>query len=40
MKILVVVNPTAVQIDGDYRGTTPLSIEVDASVVPILTPHA
>ena len=40
MKILVVVNPIAVQIDGDYRGTTPLSIEVDASVVPILTPHA
>jgi len=32
--------PTAVQIDGDYRGTTPLSIEVDASVVPILTPQA
>lgn len=30
--------PTAVQIDGDYRGTTPLSIEVDPSVVPILTP--
>jgi YegS/Rv2252/BmrU family lipid kinase len=32
--------PTAVQIDGDYRGTTPLSIEVDASVVPILAPSA
>ena len=32
--------PTAVQIDGDYRGTTPLTIEVDASVVPILTPQA
>jgi diacylglycerol kinase (ATP) len=32
--------PTAVQIDGDYRGTTPLGIEVDASVVPILTPLA
>jgi diacylglycerol kinase family enzyme len=32
--------PTAVQIDGDYRGTTPLTIEVDASVVPILTPLA
>ena len=30
--------PTAVQIDGDYRGTTPLTIEVDPSVVPILTP--
>jgi YegS/Rv2252/BmrU family lipid kinase len=30
--------PTAVQIDGDYRGTTPLAIEVDPSVVPILTP--
>jgi YegS/Rv2252/BmrU family lipid kinase len=32
--------PTAVQIDGDYRGTTPLTLEVDASVVPILTPLA
>jgi diacylglycerol kinase (ATP) len=32
--------PAAVQIDGDYRGTTPLSIEVDASVVPILAPPA
>jgi YegS/Rv2252/BmrU family lipid kinase len=32
--------PTAVQIDGDYRGTTPLAIEVDPSVVPILTPLA
>jgi diacylglycerol kinase (ATP) len=30
--------PTAVQIDGDYRGTTPLAIQVDPSVVPILTP--
>ncbi len=30
--------PTAVQIDGDYRGTTPLTIEVEPSVVPILTP--
>ena len=30
--------PTAVQIDGDYRGTTPLSIELEPSVVPILTP--
>jgi YegS/Rv2252/BmrU family lipid kinase len=33
-------DPTAVQIDGDYRGTTPLTIEVDAAVVPILTPLA
>jgi YegS/Rv2252/BmrU family lipid kinase len=32
--------PTAVQIDGDYRGTTPLAIEVEASVVPILVPRA
>jgi diacylglycerol kinase family enzyme len=32
--------PAAVQIDGDYRGTTPLAIDVDASVVPILTPLA
>ena len=32
--------PTAVQIDGDYRGTTPLTIEVEPSVVPILTPLA
>lgn len=30
--------PAAVQIDGDYRGTTPLAIEVDPSVVPILAP--
>jgi YegS/Rv2252/BmrU family lipid kinase len=32
--------PTAVQIDGDYRGTTPITIEIDPSVVPILTPLA
>jgi diacylglycerol kinase family enzyme len=32
--------PTAVQIDGDYRGTTPLSIEVEPSVVPVLAPLA
>ncbi len=32
--------PAAVQIDGDYRGTTPLAIEVEASVVPVLTPLA
>jgi diacylglycerol kinase family enzyme len=31
--------PAAVQIDGDYRGTTPLSIGVEAAVVPVLTPH-
>ena len=32
--------PTAVQIDGDYRGTTPLTIEVEPSVVPVLAPLA
>lgn len=32
--------PTAVQIDGDYCGTTPLAIEVEAAVVPVLTPLA
>jgi YegS/Rv2252/BmrU family lipid kinase len=30
--------PTAVQIDGDYRGTTPLTIEVEPLVVPVLAP--
>lgn len=30
--------PTAVQVDGDYHGTTPLEIEVAAAVVPVLTP--
>jgi diacylglycerol kinase (ATP) len=32
--------PTAVQIDGDYRGTTPLRIEVEPSTVPVLSPLA
>ncbi len=36
--VIEALEPTAVQIDGDYRGTTPLTVEVDPSVVPVLTP--
>jgi YegS/Rv2252/BmrU family lipid kinase len=36
--VIEALEPTAVQIDGDYRGTTPLTLEVEPSVVPVLTP--
>jgi YegS/Rv2252/BmrU family lipid kinase len=36
--VIEALEPTAVQIDGDYRGTTPLTLEVQPSVVPVLTP--
>ena len=36
--VIEALEPTAVQLDGDYRGTTPLTLEVEPSVVPVLIP--
>jgi len=31
-------SPVAVEVDGDFAGTTPLSIEIRPAVVPIVVP--
>ncbi len=37
---IVSEEPVAVQVDGDYFGTTPVVIELLPACVPILVPHA
>ena len=32
--------PAAVQVDGDYFGTTPVLINFRASVIPLVVPHS